>query len=439
MSDLLAARSQMAMSLAFHIVFAAVGIAMPLLMLIAEGLWLRTRRPVYLDLAKRWARGTAIMFAVGAVSGTVLSFELGLLWPTFMRHAGPVVGMPFSLEGFAFFTEAIFLGIYLYGWNRVPERAHWLAGLAVLVSGTLSGVFVVTANAWMNTPAGFDFVDGRFVNVRPFQAMLNPAAFSEVLHSTLAAFLAIGTAVAGIHAARLYRDPRNPFHRAAFAIALAVMGGAAILQPLAGDIAARHVARYQPVKLAAMEAQWETESSAPLRIGGWPSEAREETRWSLEIPGALSLMAFGDRSAEITGLKTVPPELRPPVLITHLAFQVMVGIGFLLPALALLGGVLAWRARGLPEARWYFRLLALATPTGLVALEAGWVVTEVGRQPWIVAGFLKTAEAVTPMPWLVVPFLAFTALYLLLGVVVLVLMWRHVLAIPSATAFPGEA
>src|SRR5690554_6276761 len=164
MDDLLAARSQMAMSLAFHIIFAAVGVAMPLLMIMAEGMYIRTKKIVYRELAYRWSKGTAIIFAVGAVSGTVLSFELGLLWPTFMEHAGPLVGMPFSLEGFAFFLEAIFLGIYLYGWNRVGPRAHWLAGVMVLISGTASGVFVVTANAWMNAPTGFDFIDGNFVN-----------------------------------------------------------------------------------------------------------------------------------------------------------------------------------------------------------------------------------------------------------------------------------
>jgi cytochrome d ubiquinol oxidase subunit I len=237
----------MAMSLAFHIVFAVVGIGMPLLMVISEGLWLRSRDPVWLELTRRWAKGTAIFFAVGAVSGTVLSFELGLLWPGFMAHAGPIIGMPFSLEGFAFFLEAIFLGIYLYGWDRVPPRAHWLAGVVVAVSGALSGIFVVTANAWMNTPAGFDWVDGRAVNVDPVAAMLNPAAFQQTLHMTIAAYVAVGFAVAGVHAFGLLREPRNLFHRRAFALALALGGAAAVLQPVSGDISARQVAESQPV------------------------------------------------------------------------------------------------------------------------------------------------------------------------------------------------
>src|SRR3989454_5119353 len=222
MTDFAFARSQMAMSLAFHIVFAAIGIGMPLLMAIAEGLHLRSREAIYLDLAQRWARGTAILFAVGAVSGTVLSFELGLLWPRFMEYAGGIIGMPFSLEGFAFFTEAIFLGIYLYGWDRIPAVVHWLAGIVVAMSGMLSGVFVVTANAWMNAPTGFEMVDGRVTRIDPIAAMLNPAALQQVIHMVLAAYVATGFAVAAVHAFFLLRDRTNAFHRTAFGISLAV-------------------------------------------------------------------------------------------------------------------------------------------------------------------------------------------------------------------------
>ena len=253
-SDLLAARSQMGISLAFHIVFAVVGIAMPLMMVVAERRWQVTGHAIYLDLAKRWSRGTAILFAVGAVSGTVLSFELGLLWPGFMRFAGAIIGMPFSLEGFAFFTEAIFLGVYLYGWDRVPPPAHLGAGLIVAASGALSGIFVVIANAWMNAPAGFALVNGQAVNVDPIAAMANSAALEQTLHMTLAAYAATGFAVAGVHAFLLLKDPDNAFHRRALTIALMVGGPAAVLQPLSGDFAARHLAVHQPVKLAAAEA-----------------------------------------------------------------------------------------------------------------------------------------------------------------------------------------
>ena len=434
MEDLLAARAQMAMSLAFHIIFASVGIAMPLLMVIAEGMWLKTQDEVYLTLAKRWAKGTAIMFAVGAVSGTVLSFELGLLWPSFMAYAGPIIGMPFSLEGLAFFVEAIFLGIYLYGWKRVPKYVHWFAGIMVLVGGTLSGIFVVTANAWMNTPAGFSIVEGKVTDIDPIAAMLNPAAFSQTLHMTLAAFLAVGFAVAGIHAYFLRRDPDNLFHRRAFAIALSVGAVFALLQPISGDISAKRLAKHQPVKLAAMEGQWETERGAPLRIGGIPNERTEETRFAIEIPKALSFLVHFDPNAEIMGLKEVPPENRPPVAVVHFAFQIMVACGIVMIVAGILGGWLAWRSKGLPLNRWYLRFVTLCTPLGFIAIEAGWTVTEVGRQPWIIYNIMRTADAVTPMPNLVVPFISFTVLYIFLSIIVVILLRRQIFQSPSTLA-----
>ncbi|MGB7924259.1 MAG: cytochrome ubiquinol oxidase subunit I [Pyrinomonadaceae bacterium] len=430
MDDLLAARSQMAMSLAFHIIFAAVGIAMPLLMVVAEWRWLRTREEVYLTLAKRWAKGTAILFAVGAVSGTVLSFELGLLWPGFMGYAGAIIGMPFSLEGFAFFTEAIFLGIYLYGWQRVRPRAHLLAGVAVAVSGALSGVFVVIANAWMNSPTGFEMVAGRLVNIDPVAAMLNPMALSQTLHMTIAAYAATGFAVAGIHAFLLLRERTNIFHRRALAIALTVGGIAALLQPLSGDLSARAVALSQPAKLAALEAHFKTSPRAPLRIGGIPDEEKGETRYSIEIPGGLSFLAFHDFNATVKGLDAFPRDEWPNTMIVHAAFQLMVALGMLMAGVALWGAVLWWRKRSLPDHPWFLRALVLTAPAGMIAIEAGWTVTEVGRQPWIIQGVMRTAEAVTPMPGLVVPFVVFTTLYIFLAIVVVWLLLRQVAASP---------
>jgi cytochrome d ubiquinol oxidase subunit I len=423
----------MAMSLGFHIIFAMVGIAMPVLMVVAERRWQRSGDRIYLDLAHRWAKGTAILFAVGAVSGTVLSFELGLLWPTFMEHAGAIIGMPFSLEGFAFFTEAVFLGVYLYGWDRISRRAHLAAGWAVAASGALSGVFVVIANAWMNAPAGFRWVDGRAVDIDPIAAMMTPAAFPQVLHMTLAAYASTGLVVAGIHAWPLLREPDNAFHRRALAVALLIGAPAAVLQPLSGDLAARFVARYQPVKLAAMEGQFRTERGAPLRIGGWPDEAAGETRYAIEIPYALSILAFKDPRAEVRGLEAFPREHWPPVAVVHVAFQVMVALGSYLAVVGAAGLWLMWRGRDLARHRWLLRALVLAAPMGFVCTEAGWIVTEVGRQPWIIHGLLRTAEAVTPMPGLVVPFLVFTGLYGVLGVVVAWLLYQEVLRSPRPT------
>ncbi|HWC72973.1 MAG TPA: cytochrome ubiquinol oxidase subunit I [Gemmatimonadales bacterium] len=415
MNDLIAARSQMAVSLAFHIIFAVIGIAMPVLMVIAERRWQRTGEPVYLDLAKRWARGTAVLFAVGAVSGTVLSFELGLLWPRFMQLAGPIIGMPFSLEGFAFFTEAIFLGIYLYGWERVPPRAHLAAGALVAVSGSASGIFVVIANAWMNTPIGFTLANGMFTSVDPIAAMGTPAAFPQALHMILAAFAATGIGVAGIHAFLLVRGRTNPLHRAALTIGLIVGAPAAVLQPFAGDIAARFVARRQPVKLAAMEALYETRAGAPLTFGP-----------GIRIPRGLSLLAFHDPNAIVRGLDRVPRDEWPNVPLVHLSFDVMVAFGTYLALVSLWAGWQVLRKRDLHTQRRLLWALAVAAPCGFIAIEAGWMVTELGRQPWVIYGILKTADAVTPMPGLVVPFTVITLVYCALALIVTRVLYTQI-------------
>jgi cytochrome d ubiquinol oxidase subunit I len=424
-NPLLAARAQMALSLGFHIVFAVIGMAMPVMMVVAEGLWLRTGNRTYLELTRRWAKGTAIFFAVGAVSGTVLSFELGLLWPRFMAFAGGIIGMPFSLEGFAFFVEAIFLGIYLYGRDRVSPAAHLGAGILVAVSGAVSGIFVVTANAWMNTPAGFTLVNGRVLSVDPIAAMLNPAAAAEVLHMLLAAYMAVGLAVAGLHARLLLKNPDSHFHQAAMVVALSVGLAPALVQPLSGDYAARVVARTQPAKLAAMEGQFASESGAPIRIGGFPNAQTQSTPMAIEIPGGLSLLAYGDTHARVVGLSDIPHDRWPPVLYVHLAFQLMVAIGSWLALVAVIAIWLGWRRR-LVTTRAFLRLLVLSTPLGFIAIEAGWTVTELGRQPWIIQGVMRTSEAVTPAAGLTWSLAAVVTIYGVLTLVVARLMRRQV-------------
>jgi cytochrome bd ubiquinol oxidase subunit I len=427
MTDLLAARVQMAMSLGFHICFAVVGIAMPLLMVIAEWRWLRTGKQVYRELARRWARGTAIMFAVGAVSGTVLSFELGLLWPGFMEHAGPVIGMPFSLEGFAFFLEAIFLGLYLYGWNRLGRRTHLFCGVMVLISGALSAIFVIAANAWMNNPSGFTIdADGRFVDIDVWEAMWSTMWIGQAVHMLVAAFLAVGFAVAAIHARMLLREPGSVFHRKALVIALWVGAISAVVMPVTGDILGKQVAVAQPAKLAAMKGQWETQRGAPMLIGGWPDERTETTRYAIKIPKLFSFLATGDFDGEIKGLKEFPPEDRPPVAVVYVAFQIMIAIGVWLMGVAVLAGFLAWRRKALLDAPWFLKLLIVSGPLGIIGIQAGWTVTEVGRQPWIIYEVMRTAEAVTPMPHLQVPLVMFSLLYLVLAAVVIYLLSRHV-------------
>lgn len=436
MSDLYFARSQMAMSLAFHIVFAALGVGMPLLMAVAEGMYLRTGELVYIDLSRRWAKGTAILFAVGAVSGTVLSFELGLLWPAFMEKAGAIIGMPFSLEGFAFFTEAIFLGVYLYGWKRLRPVWHWLSGLIVAVSGVLSAVFVVTANAWMNAPAGFTVVGGKITEIDPIAAMLNKASFHEALHMTLAAFVATGFAVAAVHAFFLLRDRNNVLHRGALGIALAVAGISAPLQILSGDLSARAVSRLQPLKLAAMEADYRTETGPPLLIGGIPNDETLATAYAIRIPHGLSLLLTRKLDSKVTGLDEFPRGDWPNVRIVHWSFDLMVGSGMALFLVSAAAASLCWRRRGLPDATWFLRALVASGPLGFVAIEAGWVVTEAGRQPWIIYGVMRTESAVTPMHGIAAPFAIFTVVYLFLGVMVVLLLRRQFLQTSTPVPAP---
>ena len=435
MSDLLAARWLFGTSLTFHIVFAAVGVAMPLLMVLAEWHWRRTGSAVHLELARRWAKGTALLFAVGAVSGTVISFQLGLLWPRFTAFAGSIIGLPFALEGFAFFAEAIFLGIYLYGWNRVSPRLHLASGVAVAASGAASAFFVTLANAWMNHPAGFD--PGRAAAVRPLQAMFPPGWSHEVIHVLLSCYAATGFAVAGIHAFFLRREPGHSFHRAALAIALAVGGAAALLQPLSGDLSARQLAVHQPLKLAALEGHFETRRRAPLHLGGLPDAEARVTRFALRIPAGLSLLAFHDPDAEVRGLDAFPRQDWPDPLKVHLAFQVMVGLGSAMAALSLAALLLLWRRRALPTHPLLLRALVLAAPFGFLALEAGWLVTEWGRQPFAIRGVMRTAQAVTTAASVQAAFWTFAALYLFLAVATGFLLWRQILRAPPARQREG--
>lgn len=428
MENLDAARLQMAFTLIFHIVFASIGMVMPFFMVVSHKKWLNTRNPIYLTLTKSWQRGVAIFFVTGAVSGTALSFELGLLWPEFMKHAGPIIGMPFSLEGAAFFVEAIALGFYLYGWKNLPEKFHWFTGLVVGISGVASGILVVSANGWMNAPTGFDYINGEFLNIDPVKALLNPAWFTQALHMTLAAFTATGFAVAGIHAYQVYRKKHIELHMKAFKIAITFGAIAALLQPLSGDLSAKDIAKRQPVKLAAMEAHYETQKGAPLYIGGIVDDDKQEVNYKIEIPNALSFLAFGDFDAEVKGLNDFPEDERPNVAIVHYAFQAMVGIGSLL----LVAGIFFFIS--LKKKEWtknthYWLLFSSLAPMGFIALEAGWIVTEVGRQPWIVHKIMKTKDAVTPMPGMVYSFYMYVIIYTILTIAVIWLMTRQIKAL----------
>ncbi|HET6763246.1 MAG TPA: cytochrome ubiquinol oxidase subunit I [Longimicrobiaceae bacterium] len=420
MDVLTAARAQMEVSLAFHMIFAALGIGMPLQMMVAERLWMRTGRPHYRALARKWAKAAALTFAVGAVSGTALSFELGLLWPRFMAFAGSIVGPAFALEGYAFFLEAIFLGLYLYGWERLSARAHWWCGAAVATSGMLSGVLVLAANAWMQTPAGFRLVDGKAVDVSPFAPFLAPSWPQMALHSTLSCYVATAFAAAGVYALGMLRGRDDAYHRSGLGISMAVAAVAAVLQGISGDLSARAVGRMEPVKMAAMEAHYRTGPRVPLLIGGVPDAAADTVRWAVRIPAGLSLLLHEDVDAVVPGLDRVPRAERPNVAIAHAAFDVMVGCAGVLTLL----GAAYWiaRRRGREGARWLLRGLVAASPLGFLALQAGWIVTEVGRQPWMIHDVLRTRDGVTPVVEVPATLFGFSILYLLLGTALALLL-----------------
>jgi len=402
-TGLAVARTQMAFTLAFHMVFAAMGIGFPVLMLIAERRSITTGDPVWRALARRWSKVFAVLFAVGAVSGTVLSFELGLLWPGFMGTFGSVIGLPFTMEGFAFFVEAIFLGVYLYGWDRLSARAHFWAGVPVAVAGAASGVFVVLANAWMNQPGGFTMEGGIVTAADPLDALFNTVAAGEVVHTLISTYMVTGFGVAAVYAVLRLRGNRTTYVRRAMGLGLALGLVMAPVQVLVGDWSARVVAEAQPVKFAAMEAIEVTEAGAPLHVGPF------------SIPNGASLLLRFDPNAVIPGLDQVDPEDRPPVGLTHWAFQVMVAAGTAMAGLALWSGWSWWRRRRLPDTRAYLGAVAASGLLALGAMEAGWIVTEVGRQPWVVQGVMRTADAVTNSPGLVAGFVVIVAVYAFLG------------------------
>jgi len=426
LDNLTAAREQMAWSLSFHIIFAVFGMGLPVLLLFAEDRWIRTGDRVWYALARQWGKAFGVLFAIGAVSGTVLSFEFGLLWPTFMQRYGGVFGLSFTLEAFAFFLEAIFLGLYLYGWERLRPRAHWWTGVPLAVAGMASAGFVTTANAWMNTPVGFVEVNGVVVSAEPLAPFLAPATPHQVVHMMLAALMCVGFGVAAVYAVGLLRGRRDAYHRRGLASGLVLGTAATPLQLVVGDWATRAVAEQQPAKLAAIEGLAHTGGGAPLSLGGVYDG--ERLRGALELPGALSVLLHGRRDATVVGLDVVAPGDRPPVTATHLAFDTMVGLGIALAALAAWTLWRWWRARrgGAPlaDSRWYLRAVVLSGPAAIAALLAGWVVTEVGRQPWIVHMRLRTADAVSAEPGLYWYFYATVAVYLLLSVSLVAILRR---------------
>jgi cytochrome d ubiquinol oxidase subunit I len=408
---LLQARQMQALSFTVHIPLVCFGIAFPAMVLFAEWLHLRTGDELYRTLARRWTRIMAALFAVGVITGTILSFEMGLLWPQFTATFGSVFGLGFAIEGFSFFMEAIFIGIYIYGWGRLSPRAHFLSGIPIVIAGLTGSLTVISVNAWMNHPGGFRLVGGRVTDVHPLTALFdNSFLWPELTHMYIAGYIVCGFLVAGAYAVGRLRGKWGRYERTALAIPLTMAALASPVQVLVGDWAARDVAVQQPIKLAALEGLAKTTKGAPEHLLGWYED--EKVKYGIGIPKLLSFLAFHNPDATVTGLDTVPKDRQPPINVVRIAFQTMVGIGTLL---ALLGGVLLYvriRRRRLPESPWFYRAVALAGPAALVALIAGWVTTEVGRQPWVVYHVMLTSQAVTGAGGIVVGYATLALVYL---------------------------
>jgi cytochrome bd ubiquinol oxidase subunit I len=412
---LLEARQMQALSFAVHIPLVCFGVAFPAILMFVEWLYLRTGDGLYRTLAKRWTKVMVALFAVGVITGTILSFEMGLLWPNFTATFGSVFGLGFAVEGFSFFVEAIFIGIYVYGWDRLSPRAHFASGIPIVISGFTGSLMVISVNAWMNHPSGFRLSGGQAVDVHPLAALFgNGYLWHELMHMYVAAYIVTGFLVAGAYAFGRLRGRWGRYERTALAIPLTVAALAAPVQVLVGDWNGREVAGAQPTKLAAIEGLPETTSGASLHLLGWYTDG--EIKYGIAIPKLLSLLAFHDPNATVQGLDAVPADQRPPVNVVRAAFQTMVGIGTLLALLGVAYLAVRVRRKRLPESPWFYRALVIAGPLSVVALISGWVTTEVGRQPWVVYEVMRTSDAVTGASGIPVGYATLALVYLGVGI-----------------------
>jgi cytochrome bd ubiquinol oxidase subunit I len=443
-AEVVPARAQMATTLGFHIILASLGIALPTIVLLAEFIGLRRRDEVAMTLARRWSQAMGVLVAVGAVTGTVLSFEMGLLWPGLMRQYGAVLGFPFGVEGIFFFLEAIFTAIYLYGWRRLPGWAHWWTGVPIALSGIFGAMSVIAVNAWMNQPGGFTQSGGRITSVDVWQVYFNHAAIYEMPHMILAAYMVSGFTVAGVYAAGILRGRRDRYHYTGFALGFVPAAVLTPFQIFVGDTAARAIAHDQPVKFAAMEYVAQTSRHVPEWLAGVYVNGRVYA--GLKIPDMDSLLVGFGPGTQVTGWNSVPPADRPPVVwLIHLCFDAMVGLGFLL----LLAGLWAlyawWRHRRLPSQRLFWLLGAVSGLAAIVAMECGWVVTEVGRQPWVVYQLLTTADAATTDGGVIASLTFVIVLYAVLGVATIAILrilarrWRRGAGEPDVPYGPPPA
>jgi cytochrome d ubiquinol oxidase subunit I len=434
LENLFAARAVFGMSLSFHIMFAALGVVMPFFLLLSQGLYLRRKNPVYLALNKKWTTAFAITYAVGAVSGVVLTFGLGLFWPRFMDFAGPMIGLPLSIEVMFFLLEAIFLGIYLFGREMLSPWLHWASAIPLFIGGFASMIVVILANSWMNTPVGFEVNEaGEVINVNVLEAMFSPAWYAEASHMSVAAFEAVGFAFAAVYAFGMLRGRRDQYHRHGLFLGMMVATLAAPLMIFSGDHTARQLAQNEPAKLAAIEPLFDTQEGAPLSIGGYPDVEAGEMRYDIEIPSLLSVLSLDDPDATIQGLNDFPEDERADPRAVWWAYDAMTGIGFFLATIIPVFWIFYWRSRGVPTYRPLLAALTLSGFLGFLAILLGWITTEEGRQPWVAQGVMRIEEGFSLAPGIGVAFIGFALLYLFLSSTLIWLLKR------IATGAPDDA
>ncbi|MEK4758728.1 cytochrome ubiquinol oxidase subunit I [Viridibacillus sp. FSL E2-0187] len=414
------------LTLSFHIIYATIGVGVPLMIMIAQWVGIKKNDEHYILLARRWARGFVITVAVGVVTGTAIGLQLSLLWPNFMQLAGNVIALPLFMETFAFFFEAIFLGIYLYTWDRFEnQKKHLLLLIPVAIGASMSAVFITIVNAFMNAPQGFDVVDGQLVNIQPILAMLNPAMPTKVAHVVVTAYMTAAFVLAAIAAFKMLKGSNHVYHKKALFLLMKVGLVFAIASAIIGDFSAKYLVEYQPEKLAAAEWHFETEKNAPLILFGVTDG--EEVKYAIKVPYALSFLAHSNPTAEVIGLNEFPEDETPPLYI-HYLFDTMVMIGMfmvLVSAAYVLGKIRGW---SFVSTKWFRRVIVAGGPLSIIAIEAGWWLAEVGRQPWILRKYMKVAEAATTSDHVDIMLILFCGLYIILGVgsvVVLRRMFRH--------------
>lgn len=411
-------------TLAFHIIWATIGVGVPVFISLAEGIGIWKKDPHYTLMARRWTRGFVITVAVGVVTGTCIGVMLSLLWPKFMQLVGNVISLPLFLETFAFFFEAIFLGIYLYTWDRFKNPIiHWLTSIPVIIGSTLSAVFITMVNAFMIAPDGFKMIGGKIVTIDPIAAMFNPATPTKVAHVVASAYLACGFLLAAIAAFSILRGRTHQYFKKACKLTLTAGFVLAILTIIAGDLSAKFIAKYQPAKLAAMEWHFETEENAPLIVGGILDKETNEVKYAIKIPYALSFLAHNSLHEKVTGLNEFPKKHWPPLYV-HYTFDIKVAIAMYLLFISGLFLLFSWKTKWNEWNRWMMRGVFLAGPLAFIAIELGWMTAEIGRQPWIIQDVMLVKDAATTSDQVGLMFGMFTTLYAVLGIVAVTVLIR---------------